>query len=90
MQFFVLFAEQSREVFRIAGIGCAVAFGVEFLVVADEVGYVKWYRVLCFDSRGSAGVELSADEYGVYLVAVLFGRVSVVYWSCLLCRLCAQ
>ena len=41
---FVLFffAEQSYEVFRIAGIGCVVAFGAEFFVVADEVGSVKW------------------------------------------------
>ena len=89
VQFFVLFAEQSCEVFRIAGFGCAVAFGAEFLVVADEVGSVKWYRVLCFEGCKSVGVELSANEYGLYLVAVLFGRVRVVYWSCLLCRLCA-
>ena len=32
-----------------------------------------------FEGCGSAGVELSAYEYGVYLVAVLFERVSVVY-----------
>ena len=42
VQFLLLFAEQSCEVFRIAGIGCVVEFGGEFLVVADEVGSVKW------------------------------------------------
>jgi hypothetical protein len=89
-QFFVLFGEQSCEVFRIAGFRCVVAFGAEFLVVADEVGSVKWYRVFCFEDCGSARVELSANEYGLYLIAVLFERVSVVYRSCLLCILCAH
>ena len=41
MQFFVLFAEQSCEVFRIAGIGCDIAVGAEVLVVVDEIGSVK-------------------------------------------------
>ncbi len=86
VQFVFLFVEQSCEVFRIAGFGCVVEFGAEFLVVAHEVGSVKWYRVLCFEGCGSVGVELSANEYGLYLAAVLFGRVSVVNWSCLLCR----
>ena len=73
-----MFAEQSCEVFRIAGFGCDVAFGAELLVVVDEVGSVKWYKVLCFEGCGSVGVELSASEYGLYIVVVLFGRVSVV------------
>ena len=47
-QFFVLFVEQSCEEFMIAGIGCVVALGAEFLVVADEVGSMKWYIVLFF------------------------------------------
>ncbi len=42
VQFFVLFVEHSCELFRIAGIGCVVALGAEFLVVAGEVGSVKW------------------------------------------------
>jgi hypothetical protein len=54
VQFFVLFAEQSCEVFSIAGFGCVVAFGAEFLVVTDEVGSMKWYRVLCFEGCKSA------------------------------------
>jgi hypothetical protein len=40
VQFF--FAKQSCEVFRIAGIGFAVAFGATFFVADDEVGFVKW------------------------------------------------
>ena len=40
MQFF--FVEQSCEIFRIAGFGCVVALGVEFLVDGDEVGSMKW------------------------------------------------
>ncbi len=47
---------KSCEVFRIAEFGCAVAFGAELLVVADEVGSVKWYRVLCFEGCKSASV----------------------------------
>ena len=42
----LFFVEQSCEVFRIAGIGCAVALGAEFLVAADEVGSVKRSRVI--------------------------------------------
>ena len=52
----VLFAEQSYEVFRIARFGCVVAFEAEFLVVGDEFGSVKWYRVLCFEGCKSDGV----------------------------------
>ena len=37
-----LFGKQASEVFRIAGIGCVVALRAEFLVVADEVGSLKW------------------------------------------------
>ena len=39
---FFVFAKRSCEVFGIAGIGCDVALGTEFMIVVNEVGSVKW------------------------------------------------
>ncbi len=45
---------------------------------------------LFFEGCGSIEVEICANEYGLYLAAVLFERVSIVCLLCLLCRLCAH